>query len=101
MGIRYHLYIQPERESVYQTLQMAVSMAIDLGINKPPLQAIPSEHDIVPNVRVLFASRVRISPEELESRRTFLGCYYLSSAYVSTTVYSTFANSMTSVLVKV
>jgi hypothetical protein len=77
-SVRYHLYFRPERESVYQLTQMTVSMAIELGINKPLPQATVAEEAIIPNPPMVFRSR--ISPAELESRRTFLGCYYLSSA---------------------
>ena len=59
---------------MYQLSQMAVAMAIDLGINKPAQDWEPID------VKVLKARLfLPKSPEELEAQRTFLGVYFLTT----------------------
>jgi hypothetical protein len=59
---------------MYQLSQMAVAMAIDLGINK-------SAQDCVPTDVKFLKARLSLpkSPEELEAQRTFLGAYFLTT----------------------
>lgn len=52
---RYHFHFRPERQQIYQLVQLAVAMAIDLELKKHSISS--------------------------ESKRTLAGCYYLSSWY--------------------
>lgn len=54
-NIRYHFHFRPERQQIYQLVQLAVAMAVDLELEKPSMDS--------------------------ESKRTLAGCYYLSSWY--------------------
>jgi hypothetical protein len=59
---------------------MATAMAIDLEINKPV------KHDTRMDAFTIFSQSpqtfmpAKLQPEEIEAKRAFLGCYYLSSA---------------------
>lgn len=77
--IRYHLYFNPDRQQVYQLSQMAIAMAIDLGINRKAQDPASMNNSVV-SIPFSFPHVLnsRISPEEMENRRTFLGCYYIS-----------------------
>jgi len=60
---------------------MAISMAIDLGINKPPKQAAGANRTNFLDAQFLTHYQLTPSkPAEAEGKRAFLGCYYLSSA---------------------
>lgn len=74
---RYHFYFHPDREQIYQLSQMAVSMTVDLGMDKPIRQAQTgfSASDVLP-----FLSHSRPSPGEIEAMRAYLGCYFLTSS---------------------
>lgn len=34
---RYHLHFRPERQQIYQLVQLAVAMAVDLELQKPSI----------------------------------------------------------------
>ncbi|PVH78621.1 hypothetical protein DL98DRAFT_421842 [Cadophora sp. DSE1049] len=73
----YHFYFHPDREQIYQLSQMAISMTVDLGMDKsarqPPRCSRPS--DVIP-----FMSNSRPSAGEIEGMRAYLGCYFLTSS---------------------
>jgi hypothetical protein len=71
----YHLFFEPQREQMYQLSQMAGAMAVDLGINKSSQDTVATDVRLV-KARLFFPN----SPEELEAQRTFLGCYFLTTA---------------------
>ncbi|KAH6715454.1 hypothetical protein DL95DRAFT_460915 [Leptodontidium sp. 2 PMI_412] len=73
----YHFYFHPDREQIYQLSQMAVSMTVDLGMDKPIRQAQTGfvASDVLP-----FLSHSRPSPGEIEAMRAYLGCYFLTSS---------------------
>lgn len=52
---RYHFHFRPERQQIYQLVQLAAAMAVDLELKKLSINS--------------------------ESKRTLAGCYYLSSWY--------------------
>ncbi|KAI9765807.1 MAG: hypothetical protein M1840_007089 [Geoglossum simile] len=70
----YHFHFRPQTQQIYQLLQLAIGMAIDLGYNhkkKKPLIDITGKSRSEP-----------MSPsEEREAQRALLGCYYLSSTF--------------------
>ncbi|KAI9858208.1 MAG: hypothetical protein M1813_007857 [Trichoglossum hirsutum] len=70
----YHFHFKPQTQQIYQLLQLAIGMAIDLGYNqkrKKPLIDITGKSRSEP-----------MSPsEEREAQRALLGCYYLSSTF--------------------
>lgn len=76
LRFRYHLHFNPDREQLYQLSQLAVSMAVDLGINKPAPR--DTTREVVAFMVGNSASLVD-SAEVLEAKRTFIGCYYVSS----------------------
>jgi len=60
---------------------MVAAMAIDLGIDKAPLDAtVTDSFALFDSTEQVF--QLRPTQEELEAKRTFLGCYYLSSGYM-------------------
>ncbi len=74
---RYHFYYNPGRDQSYQLSQMIAIMAAELGIDKPARNA-----EQVNSTMLSHTSQVCgpvASLEEIERRRTFLGCYFLSS----------------------
>jgi hypothetical protein len=58
---------------------MVAAMAIDLGINQPTQSTSQSNNFTILNVTP-HIFKPRQTPEEIEAKRTFAGCYYLSSA---------------------
>jgi hypothetical protein len=76
---RYHYYFKPERQQIYQLSQMAAAMAVDLGITQPRQSPTQQNNFTILNATPQVFSP-RKSPEEIEAKRTFLGCYYLSSS---------------------
>ena len=54
---------------------MIAAMAIDLGINSAPLENTSFNDLTVANSTVHW----QLTPEDIETKRTFLGCYYLTS----------------------
>ncbi|KAH7393357.1 hypothetical protein BKA64DRAFT_84994 [Cadophora sp. MPI-SDFR-AT-0126] len=73
----YHFYFHPDREQIYQLSQMAISMTVDLGMDKSTRQQPVSSNtsDVIP-----FLSRSRPSAGEIEGMRAYLGCYFLTSS---------------------
>lgn len=72
--IWYHYYFDTVREQIYQLSQMAAAMACNLEINKQS-KVIASNAFSITNTSYSF----QLCSEELEERRTFLGCYYFTS----------------------
>lgn len=80
MPFRYHFYFNHERQQFYQLCQMANAMAVDLGISHPAKQE-PSLNCFETNdTRSHNLDTPRLLPENIEARRTLLGCYYLTSS---------------------
>ncbi|KAH8682922.1 hypothetical protein BGZ60DRAFT_398964 [Tricladium varicosporioides] len=75
----HHLFYDPDNQQVYQLTQMAVSMTVDLGINKPPRDFLPLSLQSLKGHPFSILPPI-CTPEELETRRTYLGCCYLASA---------------------
>ncbi|KAG9229713.1 hypothetical protein BJ875DRAFT_522221 [Amylocarpus encephaloides] len=71
----YHFFFKPERQQIYQLSQVAIAMSVDLGINRPykPQDVL----DPIPLCWLPSGDPQKIMSEELERRRTYLGCYYL------------------------
>lgn len=57
---------------------MAAAMAVDLGINQPAQNVCQVNNFTILNVTPQVF-QPRQTPEEIEAKRTFAGCYYLSS----------------------
>ncbi|KAJ9614190.1 hypothetical protein H2200_002326 [Cladophialophora chaetospira] len=76
----YHFYFDPQHNQLYLFMQMATSMALELGLDKPARQELPTSP-----AAIIFQLRLksRLVAEEVEGRRALLGCYYLSSAICS------------------
>ncbi|CZR59098.1 related to cercosporin resistance protein [Phialocephala subalpina] len=73
----YHFYFDVDNQQLYQLCQMATSLAVDIGINKPLEQTKESSSLVL--ARTTFFLPSSVSLEDLEARRTYLGCYYVSS----------------------
>jgi hypothetical protein len=79
---RYHFYYMPKREQSYQLLQMATAMCVDLGLNLSPSEAMSRKIGL----RLSHYRKADKPSTEhdaffcREARRTYLGCYYLSTA---------------------
>ncbi|KAI9737968.1 MAG: hypothetical protein M1834_009338 [Cirrosporium novae-zelandiae] len=59
----YHYHFTLQHQQLYQLMQLAVAMCVDLEIGKPRNASIA----------------VQETPYEIETKRTFIGCYYISS----------------------
>ena len=69
---RYHFYFTTQTQQIYQLLQIAIAMAVELGISHKPRKPVI---DISANKNMKL-----MSPEvEREAQRAFLGCYHLSA----------------------
>ncbi|EHL00022.1 hypothetical protein M7I_4104 [Glarea lozoyensis 74030] len=68
----YHFHFNVVQEQMYQLCQMAVAMMVDLGINKPNSSTNSLDAQAYHDSPSLSASS-----ENLERRRTYLGCYYI------------------------
>jgi hypothetical protein len=75
---RYHFYFDLDREQSYQLSQMAASMVVDLGINNPTQDHMPTDYRVQRARPLAFLQKK--STEELEAQRTLLGCYFLTSS---------------------
>ena len=71
----HHHYMRHETQQIYQYLQLAIGMVVDLGLNKPKSQ---QRHP--PTLSRNSMSRESITSEEgtAEEERALLGCYALS-----------------------
>ena len=74
----YHFCFRPARAQIHQFAQLAASMAEDLALNKPGRK--PSTNFLSRSVDTPLAL-LQFPYSELELKRTYLGCYYLTSAY--------------------
>ncbi|KIX97615.1 uncharacterized protein Z520_06393 [Fonsecaea multimorphosa CBS 102226] len=73
----YHFQFDPARQMLYQLVQMANSLALDLCLDRPVRQELPvNPASLVPELR----TKSVLAPDEVEGRRALLGCYYLSSS---------------------
>lgn len=72
---RYHFVFSHKTEQIYSLVQLATGMAMDLSLHREQKRML-----VIPG-------RLPLPPEpawvQRERQRTLLGCYYLSSAYVS------------------
>ncbi|KAF4624390.1 hypothetical protein G7Y89_g13783 [Cudoniella acicularis] len=84
--LSYHFFFLTNTQQVYQLVQMAVTMTVDLGINKPTRDRIPSNLAILSCTPLAFLPKR--SSEELESRRTFLGCYFVVTSKPANITYN-------------
>jgi hypothetical protein len=57
---------------------MAASMVVDLGINNPTQDNVPTDYRVQRARPLTFLPKKSV--EELEAQRTFLGCYFLTSS---------------------
>ncbi|KAK0099941.1 hypothetical protein ONS95_013236 [Cadophora gregata] len=73
----YHFYFNPDREQMYQLSQIAISMTVDLGMDKPTRQGqtCSGTSSLLP-----FMSQSMFSAGEIEGMRAYLGCYFLTSS---------------------
>jgi hypothetical protein len=71
------MYYEPERQQMYQLSQIVATMAFDLELHTPIINATlkPSPSP----VDALRFGLPTLSPEDLEAKRTFIGCYYITS----------------------
>jgi hypothetical protein len=76
---RYYFNFDPVRQQLYQLVQMAVSMALDLNLNRPVRLDPTAPPTLVPQLGL----KARLLLEEIEGQRAILGCYYLSTRYVA------------------
>jgi hypothetical protein len=56
---------------------MAAAMAVDLGLNKKIIEPVEKHSGHLMHIPLMYFRK--FSEEELESRRTYVGCYYLTS----------------------
>ena len=68
-GARYHLYYRPQNQRIYILVQLAVAMAEELELGEHGSSELPSRSSV---------QHAR-SRQEWERKRTYVGCYYLSS----------------------
>lgn len=70
---RYHYHFNPRTQQLGQLLQLAIGIAIDLGINQKPKK---------PLIDISGRSLAGTPPprKQREAQRAYLGCYYLSTA---------------------
>lgn len=76
MVSRYHFHFNPRTQQLGLLLQLAIGMAIELGIGqrrKKPLIDISGQ----------YGSKPVNADTERDAQRAFLGCYYLSTACVT------------------
>ncbi|KFZ20552.1 hypothetical protein V501_00059 [Pseudogymnoascus sp. VKM F-4519 (FW-2642)] len=76
---RYHYYFQPERQQFYQLSQMMIAMAVDLGITRPDARRSCDPSRFASGDSWNCSISASELPSDIEARRIFLGCYYLSS----------------------
>jgi hypothetical protein len=71
----HHHYMRHETQQIYQYLQLAIGMAVDLGLNKPK-----SKQRHPPNLSQNSMGRESTTSEggTAEEKRALLGCYALS-----------------------
>ncbi|MCJ1390774.1 hypothetical protein MMC18_003635 [Xylographa bjoerkii] len=75
----YHFYFKPHRQQIYQLAQLAVAMAEDLGLGKLYGTTKPvAGHDLNGASSTIEFEHLQ-SRSTLEAKRTYVGCYYLSS----------------------
>ena len=74
----YHFCFRPARSQIHQFVQLAASMADDLALDKPGRK--PSTNFLSRSVETPFAL-MQFPYSESEIKRTYLGCYCLTSAY--------------------
>ncbi|KUJ19994.1 uncharacterized protein LY89DRAFT_716459 [Mollisia scopiformis] len=74
----YHFYFDPENQQLYQLCQMATSLAADININKPPRSLGNALQKFSIAKPSSFLSGM--AAEDAESKRVYLGCYYISSS---------------------
>lgn len=80
---RYHKYFKPERQQAYQLLQLAMAMAVDLGITKlNPTRDGAAGDPPHPIDAKLCKPAVLPSIPQAEAQRTLLGCYYTAVTLV-------------------
>ncbi|XMA12295.1 hypothetical protein WAI453_005086 [Rhynchosporium graminicola] len=73
----YHLYFHPDREQIYQLSQMAVAMAVDLGLDKP---VCPAPKGFSASNNMPFITSHPLPSADIEGMRAFLGCYFLTTS---------------------
>ncbi|CZT11660.1 related to cercosporin resistance protein [Rhynchosporium agropyri] len=73
----YHLYFHPDREQIYQLSQMAVAMAVDLGLDKP---VRPAPKGLSASNNMPFITSHPLPSADIEGMRAFLGCYFLTTS---------------------
>ena len=75
----YHHYLCPQTQNIYQYIQVACGMAIDLGLfRKFPQQHFPNSQLCGPNLDTKALTPEGDDVRDLEGRRALIGCYYLS-----------------------
>jgi len=75
--LRYHFHFHPRTQQIYQLLQLAIGMTIDLGFHEKPRKPMI---DLSHYSRSNHSSAPGQAYHSGEARRALLGCYYLSSA---------------------
>ena len=74
---RHHFHLVPWKQQGYQLIQIAMAMAIDLGLNRPLQQ--PKEQELT--FGLAHHSSSSGDCHSAEARRAYMGCYYLSVLY--------------------
>lgn len=75
----YHLYFKIDRQQIYQLAQISATMAVELYNDQNPHSGSKTKGLAIPNPRC-YPSK---GSDDIENKRTFLGAYYLNSAYVN------------------
>lgn len=78
----YHFFYIPMKQQFYQILQLAISMCIDMKLDRPPERATARKMGLEPNHEGhdLLGDASSEHYYSKSARRAFLGCYCISTA---------------------
>ncbi|KAF7874778.1 hypothetical protein EAF04_001952 [Stromatinia cepivora] len=72
----HHHHYNPSKENLFQLTQMANAMVVDLGLHRPKLSAAQTSYSNI----LGFEYPTRLTPIQIEERRTLVGCFCLTSS---------------------
>ncbi|KAJ8064867.1 hypothetical protein OCU04_007175 [Sclerotinia nivalis] len=72
----HHYHYKPVKEVLFRFAQMANSMVVDLGLHRPKSSAAQTSYSNT----LGFECPTKLTPIEIEERRTLVGCFCLTSS---------------------
>jgi len=78
---RYPAHVNPRDTTSFMYMNLAISLLVDLGLDKETPDTIKAD------AAVTSTDLIDGDHFSAAARRTFLGCYYMSSAYVTRHVF--------------